>query len=45
MLPDQLAVSAAHEAFDESGKLKDAKRAAQVVKIARGLAEFLSKHL
>lgn len=45
VLPDQVAVSAAHEAFDESGKLKDPKRAAQVAGIARGLAGFLSKHL
>jgi len=44
VLPDQVAVSAAHEAFDESGKLKDPKRAAQVAGIARGLAEFLAKH-
>ena len=45
VLPDQVAVSAAHEAFDESGKLKDPKRAAQVAGVARGLAGFLLKHL
>ena len=33
----------AHEAFDESGKLKDAKKAAQVAGIARGLAEILDE--
>lgn len=43
VLPDQLAVSVAHEAFDESGRLKDTKRAAQLAGIARGLADFLVK--
>lgn len=43
VLPDQLAVGAAHEAFDEAGRLKDPKRAEKVASIARGLAEFLVK--
>lgn len=43
VLPDQLAVSKAHEAFDEAGKLKDAKLQAQVEKIAASLAATLKK--
>lgn len=44
VLPDQVAVSNAHEAFDASDRLKDARRAAQVSGIASALAEFLAKH-
>ena len=44
VLPDQVAISKAHEAFDESGKLKDERKAQQVAALARGLAEFLAKH-
>lgn len=43
VLPDQLAVSKAHEAFDDAGNLKDAKRGEQLKGIARGLVEFLKK--
>lgn len=43
VLPDQLAISKAHEAFDDAGNLKDPKRAEQVKGIARGLVEFLKK--
>ena len=44
VLPDQLAISAAHEAFDESGALKDTKKAAQLDGLVRGLVEFLARH-
>ena len=44
VLPEQVAISKAHEAFDESGKLKDERKAQQVAALARGLAEFLAKH-
>jgi NAD(P)H-dependent FMN reductase len=43
VLPDQLSIPVAHEAFDESGKLKDARKAAQLAGIAKGLTEFLKK--
>lgn len=43
VLPDQLALSAAHEVFDDSGALKDRKKAAQVEGLAKGLVQFLSK--
>lgn len=44
VLPDQVAVSKAYEAFDDSGALKDARVAKQVAGIAQGLAAFLVKH-
>ncbi len=44
VLPDQVAISAAYEAFDESGHLKDKRKAKQVEGIAQGLAAFLVKH-
>jgi chromate reductase len=43
VLPDQVSISSADEAFDENGKLKDARKAKQVSGIAKGLAEFLTK--
>lgn len=43
VLPDQISISSAHEAFDASGKLKDEKKNKQVGDIASGLAKFLSK--
>jgi len=43
VLPTQLALSRAHEAFDAEGKLKDLKQAAQVEKIASQLADLLKK--
>jgi NAD(P)H-dependent FMN reductase len=42
VLPDQVAISTAHEAF-EAGRLKDERKAAQVAKLARGLVEFVAK--
>jgi chromate reductase, NAD(P)H dehydrogenase (quinone) len=44
VLPDQVAVSAAHEAFDDAGQLKDANRRKQVESLGRTLAEFLVRH-
>ena len=41
VLPDQMAVSKAHEALDEAGKLKDPKQEAAVKKIGANLADFL----
>ena len=43
VLPDQVCISTAHEAFDEAGKLKDERKAKQIVSLARSLAEFLTK--
>jgi NAD(P)H-dependent FMN reductase len=43
VLPDQVCISNAHEGFDESGKLKDERKARQVASLARGLVEFLAK--
>ena len=42
VLPDQVAISTAHEAF-EAGRLKDERKAAQVAKLARALVEFIAK--
>jgi NAD(P)H-dependent FMN reductase len=44
VLPDQVCISTAHEAFDESGALKDARKAKQVGTLARDLVEFATKH-
>ena len=45
VLPDQVAVSKAHEAFDEQGGLKDERTAKQVTRVVHGLVNFLKKHL
>lgn len=44
VLPEQLSVPKAHEAFDDSGAIKDARVAANALKIGRDLATFLKKH-
>lgn len=44
VLPGQVAVPTAHEAFDESGNIKDKRQSAQVTQLARSLADFLKKH-
>ena len=43
VLPDQVSISAAYEAFDESGKLKDERKAKQVADVARNLVEVAAK--
>ena len=43
VLPDQLAVAQAHEAFNPDGTLKDPKRQAGIEGLGRTLAEFLAK--
>lgn len=43
VLPDQVSISSAHEAFDESGKLKDARKAKQVAALGAGLAKILAQ--
>ncbi len=43
VLPGQLCVGKAHEAFDEKGALKDAKQDAAVKKIASDLVQMLTK--
>lgn len=45
VLPDQVALPKAHEAFDAAGQLKDERPAKQVTALAQGLVSFLKKHL
>jgi NAD(P)H-dependent FMN reductase len=45
VLPDQIAVSQAYDAFDASGKLKEAKQQAAVEGLGATLATFLEKML
>jgi NAD(P)H-dependent FMN reductase len=43
LLPDQVSIPLAHEAFSEDGSLKDAKKQAQVEGLGRKLVELLAK--
>ena len=43
VLPDQVAIPTAHEAFDESGKLKDERKAKQVASLAKNLVKLSGK--
>ena len=43
VLPDQVTIPTAYEAFDETGKLKDERKAKQVAKLAKVLVEILAK--
>ena len=43
VLPDQIAVAKAHEAFNPDGTLKDPKRQVGIEGLGRTLAEFLAK--
>lgn len=43
VLPDQIAVSKAHEAFDGGGSLKDSKQQASVQSLGRTLAETVRR--
>jgi len=45
VLPDQMTVSKAHEAFNPDGSLKDEKSAARAKKLGAGLAQHLAKLL
>ena len=45
VLPDQIAVSKANDAFNADGTLKDAKQQAGIEGLGRGLVEFLKKHI
>ena len=43
VLPDQIAVSRAFEAFDDDGQLKDEKQQARVQGLGESVANMLSK--
>jgi chromate reductase len=43
VLPDQVCIPVAYEAFDEAGKLKDEKRAKQVARLVKGLVDFAAR--
>ena len=43
VIPEQLALGRAHEAFNEDGSLKDPKRAASVAKVASALVRIVDK--
>lgn len=43
VLPDQMAIPKANEAFNSDGTLKDAKQQASIEALGRGLAEILIK--
>lgn len=45
VLPDQVALPKAHEAFDAAGQLKEPRPAKQVTALAQTLVSFLQKHL
>lgn len=45
VLPDQVSVPKAHEAFDDAGQLKDERMAKKITSAANGLVKFLQKHL
>jgi NAD(P)H-dependent FMN reductase len=43
ILPDQVAIPVAHEAFNEAGQLKDERKAKQVEHLAKELVELIRK--
>lgn len=43
VLPDQVCIPTAYEAFDDGGKLKDERKAKQVATLAQTLVEFASR--
>jgi len=43
VLPDQVSIPTAHEAFDEAGKLSDDRKAKKVARLVQGLVELLTK--
>jgi len=44
VLPDQLAIPLAHEAFDSNGRLKDSKKQAELERIASRLVSVTGRH-
>lgn len=44
VIPNQIAISKAHEAFDEKGNLKDPKQQASIEKIGIQLVHLLKKY-
>jgi NAD(P)H-dependent FMN reductase len=43
VLPDQVTIPAAHQAFDDAGQLKDERKAKQVAQLAHALVELATK--
>lgn len=43
VLPDQVTIPTAHEAFDDAGKLKDERKVKQVTRLAGALVELVAK--
>ena len=43
LLPDQVAVSQAHLAFDDNGRLKDSKQQGSIESLGRKLTELLGR--
>ena len=43
VLPDQVTIPTAHEAFDDAGKLKDERKTKQVTKLASALVDLVRK--
>ena len=43
VLPQQIALSKAHEAFDEDGKMKDPKQQSRIEGLGKELVEFIAK--
>ncbi len=43
VLPDQVCISKAHDAFDDAGRLKDERKASQIADLARTLTNLASK--
>jgi NAD(P)H-dependent FMN reductase len=43
VLPTQVSIPKAHEAFDDAGKLKDERKTKQIAALAKALVEFTTK--
>jgi len=43
VLPDQVCISTAHEAFDDGGRLTDERKAKQIAKLAGAAVELAAK--
>lgn len=42
--PDQVMISSAHDAFDDTGALKDPRKSKQVAALAKELVDFVARH-